>query len=80
MIAHQPRTRRRFLQWSLRTLGSLFVPVCAVLAYYGHVERQKRMAQQAFDRLLAKVVNANFADGTQHAVVRSVWREGRRVL
>ena len=59
MIASQPETRRRFLRWSLRSLLLLFIPLCAVLAYYGYVYRQGQLATAAFFRMQDKAERVN---------------------
>ena len=59
---------RHFRRWTLRTLLLLCIPLCAGLAYYGHVHRQRQHAIDAFQLMLSKGVDANFGSGFQRVV------------
>ena len=61
-------SRRRWSRWRLRSLLLLFIPLCAALAYFGHLQRQRGFAIDAYHRMESKGLDANFRNGLLHSV------------
>jgi hypothetical protein len=67
MVTAAGSAQRRWTQWSLRAWLLLFLPLCAVLSWYGHYYRQRSLNGAAIKAMCEKGVTANFADGLHHA-------------
>jgi hypothetical protein len=62
-------SRQKRTSWSLRSLLLLFIPICALLAYKSHVQRQCSRAHAALELMTSKGVDLNVVNGLEHAVI-----------